>query len=107
MGFAGGLNGKESACSAEDLGLIPGLGRCPGEGTGNLLQYSCSENSMDRGPGGLQSSPWGHKELDTTEQLTQSSYERDSCGSLASLIFLKLYITKLIFVVCDPCENNL
>ena len=61
MGFAGGLHGKESACSAEDLGLIPGLGRCPGEGNGNPLQYSCSENSMDRGPGGLQSSLWGHR----------------------------------------------
>ena len=49
MGFPGGLHGKESACSEEDLGLIPGSGRCPGERNGNPLQYSCSENSMDRG----------------------------------------------------------
>ena len=42
-------SGKESACNAGDLGLIPGLGRSPGEGNGNLLQYSCLENSMDRG----------------------------------------------------------
>ena len=38
-----------SACNAGDLGSIPGLGRSPGEGNGNLLQYSCLENSMDGG----------------------------------------------------------
>ena len=42
--------GKESACNAGDLGSIPGLGRCPGEGNGNPLWYSCLENPMDRGP---------------------------------------------------------
>ena len=41
--------GKQSACNVDDLGLIPGLGRSPGEGNGNPLQYSCLENSMDRG----------------------------------------------------------
>ena len=40
---------KASACNAEDLGLIPGSGRSPGEGNGNPLQYSCLENLMDRG----------------------------------------------------------
>ena len=40
---------KVSACNAGDLGSIPGLGRSPGEGNGNLLQYSCLENPMDRG----------------------------------------------------------
>ena len=40
---------KESSCNAGDAGLIPGLGRSPGGGTGNLFQYSCLENSMDRG----------------------------------------------------------
>ena len=49
MGFPGGSDGKESACSVGDLGLIPGLGRSPGEGNGNQLQLSCLENSMDRG----------------------------------------------------------
>ena len=43
------LSGKESACNARDVGLIPGLGRYPGEGNGNPLQYSSLENSMDRG----------------------------------------------------------
>ena len=47
-GFTGGLDSKESACHAGDLGFIPGSGRSPGEGNGNLLQYSCLENSMDR-----------------------------------------------------------
>ena len=49
LGFPNGSDGKESACSTGDLGLIPGLGRSPGEGNGNPLQYSCLENSMDRG----------------------------------------------------------
>ena len=39
----------KSACSEGDLGLVPGLGRSPGEGNGNPLQYSCLENPMDRG----------------------------------------------------------
>ena len=48
-GFPGGSDGKESACNVGDLGLVPGLGRAPGEGNGNTLQYSCLENSLDRG----------------------------------------------------------
>ena len=55
MGFPGGSDGKESACNVGDLGLIPGLGRSPGEGHGYLLQYSCLENPMDRGAWQLQS----------------------------------------------------
>ena len=46
---------KKSACNAGVSGSVPGNERFPGEGNGNLLQYSCLENSMDRGPGGLQS----------------------------------------------------
>ena len=49
VGFSGGLEVKVSACNAEDLGSIPGLGRYPGEGNGNPLQYSCLENPMDGG----------------------------------------------------------
>ena len=49
MGFPGGSDGKESACNAGDQGLIPGLERSAGEGNGNSLQYSCLENSKDRG----------------------------------------------------------
>ena len=49
MGFSHSSVGKESACIAGDPGSIPRLGRSPGEGYGNPLQYSCLENSMDRG----------------------------------------------------------
>ena len=48
-GFPCSSVGKESACSAGDLGLIPGLGRSPGGGNGKPLQYTCLENPMDRG----------------------------------------------------------
>ena len=47
-GFPGGSDRKESACNVGDLGSIPGLGRSPGGGLGNLLQYSCLKNPMDR-----------------------------------------------------------
>ena len=47
--FPGGSDSKVSACNKGDPGSIPGLGRSPGEGNGNLLQYSCLENPMDRG----------------------------------------------------------
>ena len=46
MGFSGGLAGKESVCSAGDLGSIPGLGISPGEGKGYPLQYSGLKNLM-------------------------------------------------------------
>ena len=48
VGLSGASDGKESACSARDLGSIPGLGRYPGEGKGYPLQYSCLENPIDR-----------------------------------------------------------
>ena len=53
--FPGGSEDKVSACNAGDLGSIPGLGKSPGEGNGNPLQYSCLENPMTEEPGGLQS----------------------------------------------------
>ena len=49
LGFPGGLDSKEAACSAGDLGSIPELARSPGEGNGNTVQYSGLENPMDRG----------------------------------------------------------
>ena len=56
QGFPGSSAGKESACSAGDPGLIPGLGRSPGGGNGNPLQYSCLENPpWTEEPGRLQS----------------------------------------------------
>ena len=71
MGFSCGSDGKESACTVGDLGSIPGLGRFPGEGHGNLLHYSGLENSMSRetwwatGYTRETLQPWGHKESDT------------------------------------------
>ena len=66
MGFPSGLDGKESACNVGDLGSILGLGRFPGGGHGNPLQYSCLENSHGQrslvGYG-----PWGRKESNMTE----------------------------------------
>ena len=49
MGFPGGSEVQVSACNAGDLGSIPQLGRSPGEGNGNTLQYSCLENPLDGG----------------------------------------------------------
>ena len=68
MGFPGGLEVKASAWNAGDPGSIPGLGRSPGEGNGNPLQYSCLENPMEGGAW-LGSNPWGRKESDMTERL--------------------------------------
>ena len=59
---------KESACNVGDPGSIPGPGRSPGEGNGNPLQYSCLENSMDRGA--LWATIHEIAESDTTERLT-------------------------------------
>ena len=66
MGFPGDSDGKESTCNAGDLGSIPWLGRFPGEKNGNPVQYSCLENSTDRGAWWIQSMRL-HKALDTTE----------------------------------------
>ena len=60
---------RVSAYNAGDPGSIPGLGRSPGEGNGNPLQYSCLENPMDGGAMKGCYSPWGRKESDTTEPL--------------------------------------
>ena len=68
LGFPGGSDGKESTWNAGDLGLIPGLGRSPGEENGYPLQYSCLENSMNRGVG--QATVYGVQESDMTERLS-------------------------------------
>ena len=72
MGFPGGSDCKDSACNAEDPGLIPGLGKSPEEKNGYSVQYSCLEN-----PHGLRNlvgyNPWGHKESDMTERTYMST----------------------------------
>ena len=80
-GFPGGSDGKESVCNAGDLGSTPGSGRPSGEGNGNPLQYSCLENSTDRGY-----SSWGPKELDMTEQLMHNTTLWKICLVLKELV---------------------
>ena len=60
-------NPHANAGDIRDMGLIPGLGRSPGEEHDNQLQYSCLENPKDRGAWQATYSPWGHKEMDMTE----------------------------------------
>ena len=82
----GSLDHKESACTAGDMGLIPGLGRSPGEGNSNPLQCPCLENSMDRGT--RQATVHGGcKESETTERLTRfqaNGGNRDRSGGKLS-----------------------
>ena len=62
------FSGKDPACKAGDVDLIPGLGRYPGEGNGNPFQYSCLRNLMDKGP--WQATINGvTNELDMTERI--------------------------------------
>ena len=92
MGFPAGSGGKESACNAEDLGLIPGLGRSPGGGHDNPLQYSCMENphGQTEQPVGLQSTG-SHKDM--TEQLSTHS------PIITSLIIRKLYFVEIMIYI--------
>ena len=85
MGLPGWLSGKGSTCNAGDAGSIPGLGISPGEGDSYLLQYSCLENSVDRGA--WWATVHGIAESDTTEQLTHTQ----SCTHLSRLINCTLH----------------
>ena len=70
--FPGGSDSKESACNAGDLALILDSGSSPGEGNDTPLQYSCLENSMDKGA--WRATVHGVTKLDMTERLTVSLY---------------------------------
>ena len=65
MDFPGDSGGKESACNAGDLGLIPGLGRAPGGGHGNPLNFLPGNSQWTEEPGGLQS--MGSQRVNRTE----------------------------------------
>ena len=104
MSFPGSSIGKESACDARDLGSIPGLGRCPGEGHGNPLQYSCLENPQgQRNLVGC--SPWDRKESDTTEWL--STHTPLVQLSLASIMSDKTNIMQCSFRSALLLKNRL
>ena len=80
IGFPGGSDDKKSSCDAGDLGFIPGLGRSPGGGCGNPLQYSFLENPhRQRSLVGY--SPWGRKESDLTERL--NTHTICTCAALS------------------------
>ena len=72
MGFPGDSDGKDFACDAEDLSSILGSGRSPGEGNTNPFQHGERSLVGYRQRSLVGYSPWGHKELDTTERLTLS-----------------------------------
>ena len=92
--FPGGSDGKESACNAGDLGLIPGLGRYPGHGNGNPLQYSCLESSMDRGA--LWAIVHGATESDIAESLLHPDPNK--------FIILKLLVCHLLAQLAFPIK---
>ena len=71
------LSGKDSVCNAQDLSSIPGSGRSPGGRNGNPLHCSCLEKPH-RQRSLVGHSPWGHKELDTTERLN-NDHEVSRC----------------------------
>ena len=73
LGLLSSSADKETACNAEDPGLIPGFRRSPGEGNGNPLQFSCLENPMDRGSWWV-TVHWVAKQLDTTEWLNNKNW---------------------------------
>ena len=75
MAFPGGSDGKECPCNEGDPGSIPGLGRYPGGGHGNPLQYSCLENPVDRGA-------WWAALHRVTKRWAQLSNEHMECGML-------------------------
>ena len=83
-----GSDGKESACHAGDLGLIPGLGRSPGEENGYPLQYSCLENPLDRGA--CRVIVHGFTESDMAERLTRDECYQDIFWSLQLSNYLSM-----------------
>ena len=91
-GFPGGSDGKESACNAGDPGSNPGLGRSPGEGNGNPLQYSCLENPTHRGAWRATVHGVAKSQTRQSDEYTQSDFTAESRlnGRGAALVPWKL-----------------
>ena len=85
LGFPGSSEVKASACNAGDLGSIPGLGRFPGEGNGNPLQYSCLENPMD-----------GETQQDTVHGVTKSRIRLSDFTFTFTLTNIPIMIFKVL-----------
>ena len=91
MGVTGGPDSEESACNAEDPGLVPELGRSPGEGTVFLPgEFFGQRNLADY-------SPWSHKESNTTEQLTLLLF-KDNSGRDFFPHFIHLFVKHLLSI---------
>ena len=88
--FPGSSDGKASAYNAGELGSIPELGRSPGAGNGNPLQYSCLENPMDRGV--WRATVHGVTESDTTEQLNTAQHSAFCFRSLEWKLSLTSFV---------------
>ena len=100
MAFPGGSDGKESTCSAGNLGSIPGLGRSPGGRHGNPLQFSCLECLHGhRSLSGC--SPWHRKESDTAEA-TQHITAPYSLVSVSYFLHLQLSFHFVDKFICTP-----
>ena len=96
LDFPGSSDGKESACSAEDLGSIPGLERSPRGEHGNPLWYSCLENLHEqKSLAGY--SPWGHKEPDRTKH---------SIAADLDMVFLLVHHKKVNNYIVLAFNNN-
>ena len=106
-----------SVCNAGDSSLIPGLGRSPGEGNSSPLQYSCLENSMDRG---ARWTTWGCKELEMTELLIHTRKQRKELKLVQNFEYfiwrhrekfkykkVKVLVAWLCPTLCDPMDCNL
>ena len=110
LGLPDSSVGKESACSAGDLGLIPGSGRSLGEGNGNPLQYSCLENPTDRGAWRAtvlmitKGKSYGHIELDMTEdtQHTHTHLALPKLGLSPCLLMMPILALPFPWVVTPP-----
>ena len=93
--FPGGSDGKESACNAGDPCSIAGSGRCPGEGNGNPLQYSCLENPTDR-------AAWRA----TAHEVTKSQTQLSDLTFFSSQCFNSVMSTGCLWTVTKPKSNQ-
>ena len=102
MGFPGGSEVKASACNAGDLGLIPGLGRSPGERNGYPLQYSCLENPLDGGAW------WAtvHGVAKNRTRLSDFVSSTYFCVDTSEYVVLCL-VTLSGLTLCDPMDCSL
>ena len=99
LGFPCGSDGKESACSVGDLGLVPGLGRSPEEGNGFALQYSGLVNSMDRGA-------WQTAVHEVAKSRTQLSNFTHSLTAQTIMALFRLRVYRILQVALKKTHKN-